>query len=212
MSARIWSDVSVAIQSSIGADVTITGITKASPAVVSTATTPNNDDYVRIVCQGMTEVNNRIFRVANVVLDTSFELKDEDSTNYDTFTSGSHATTTFGTSLGTIRNVTGSGGEYNFVDTTTIHDKISTQVPGTATALTYAMENRWEPDDSGLIALRAASIIKAERAVKMTFADGAITVFYGYVGCTLVPTGSAQDLVSTPVTFTASGLPTNYTS
>jgi hypothetical protein len=212
MSARIWSDVAVAVQSAIASTVAITGITKADPGVVSTAATPTDGEFVMILSSGMTEINARVFRVANVVLNTSFELEGEDTTNYGTFSSGTYQIITFGTSLGTVRGVTGSGGEYALIDTTTIHDKIETQIPGVASALSYTLENRWEPEDTGLAALREASDVKTQRAIRMTFSDGAISTFYGYVGCTMVPGGSAQDLVTTPVTFTASGLPTNYSS
>lgn len=212
MTVQVWSDVAVAVQSALASAETITGISKADPGVVSTGTTPSNGDFVLLTVTGMTEVNARVFRVANVSLNVSFELEGEDTTNYDTFVSGSYQVITFGTTLGTVRGVSASGGEYNMIDTTTIHDKISTQTPGVASALVYGLENRWEPGDTGLDALRAASDVKAQRAIKMTFATGAITTFYGYVGATFAPTGNAQDLVTTPVTLTASGLPTNYAS
>lgn len=210
MGARVWSDVQVAIQSALAAAVTITGITNANPAVVSHAgTDPANGDYVVMKVQGMTEINERVFRVANAAAG-SFELEGEDSTNYGTFASGTFEVITFGTTLGIVRSVSASGGDYNYIDTTTIHDKISTQVPGVASPLEYSLENRWQPEDAGFKALQAASAVKAQRAVRLKFADGAISVFYGYVGFSGVPGGSAQDLVTSPGTVTASGLPTNY--
>jgi len=212
MTARVWSGVAVAVQSALAAAVTITAITKASPAVVSHAgSDPSNGDFVVLKTSGMNEVNERVFRVASAS-SGSFALEGEDSTLYETFSSGTFEVITFGTSLGTVRSVSASGGEYNFVDTTTIHDKISTQQPGLASAIAYALENRWQPEDAGLAALKAASAVKAQRAVRMTFSDGSMTLFYGYVGATGAAGGSAQDLVTTPATLTASGLPTNYVS
>ena len=213
MPARVWSDVAVAVQSALVTAITVDGITKADPAVVTfTGTDPSNGDFVVLFTTGMTEVNVRVIRVANLSAGVSFELEDEDSTNYDTFVSGTAQVITFGTSLGTVRGVNASGGDYNFIDTTTIHDKISTQIPGLANPVTYDLENRWQPEDAGLIAMQAASKLKEQRAVKMTFSDGAITTFYGYVGAVGAAGGNAQDLVTTPVAFTASGVPTNYAS
>lgn len=213
MGARLWSDVAVAVQSALATAVTISGISKASTGVVShSGTDPTNGDFVVILAEGMTEVNARVFRVASVSAGVSFELEGEDTTEYGTFTSGTFQVITFGTSLGTVRGVSSSGGDYNYVDTTTIHDKISTQVPATASAIEYSLDSRWQPEDTGLAALQSASKVKAQRAVKMTFADGSITTFYGYVGATGAAGGSAQDLVTTPVSLTASGLPTNYAS
>lgn len=75
----------------------ITGITKANPAVVtySGADTYANGERVYITgVVGMTQVNNREFKVANVnTAANTFELQDSDgnnvnSTGYDTYTSG----------------------------------------------------------------------------------------------------------------------------
>lgn len=211
MTARIWTDVGVTVQSALAAAESITGISKADPAVVThSGTDPSVGDFVVLTATGMTEVNQRVFRVASVVPSTSFELEGEDSTSYDTFVSGTWEVITFGTSLGTVRGVSASGGDYDFIDTTTIHDKIKTQIPGLANPATFELENRWEPEDTGLAALRDASNVKGQRAVKFTFADGAISTFYGYVGATIMPGGTQQDLVTTPVVFTSSGMPTNY--
>ncbi len=75
----------------------ITGITKANPAVLtySGADTYANGDRVYVSdVVGMTQVNNREFKVANVNAGANtFELQDSDgnnvnSTGYDTYTSG----------------------------------------------------------------------------------------------------------------------------
>jgi len=75
------------------ADKTITGITKANPAVVTTSTShgySNGDDIWINSVGGMTEVNGRRFTIGNVT-STTFELTGVDSTNYTTYTSGGTA-------------------------------------------------------------------------------------------------------------------------
>lgn len=71
---------------------TITGITKANPAVVTlNAHGFNNGERVLIVSvTGMVEVNNREFTVANKTANT-FELSGVNSTGYTTFTAGGTA-------------------------------------------------------------------------------------------------------------------------
>lgn len=68
---------------------TITGITKANPAVVTvTAHGFNNGDKIYITgVGGMTQVNNLEFTVAGVTANT-FQLSGVNSTGYTTFTSG----------------------------------------------------------------------------------------------------------------------------
>jgi hypothetical protein len=67
----------------------ITNITQANPAVVTVAShgyTNGTDVWINSVV-GMTELNGRRFRIANVTTNT-FELSGVDSTSYTTYTSG----------------------------------------------------------------------------------------------------------------------------
>lgn len=210
--AKIWSNVQVAMQSALGTAKTITGITKADPGVAtSTSHGLSNATYILADVSGMTEMDGRVFRIANVATNT-WEFEGEDTTNYSTFSSGSAQAITYGTTLGTVKGLSASGGDYNFIDTTTIHDKVATQIPGLASPISYSFEMIWDVSDAGLIALKSASDTKAQRAFKFTFADGQIMVFNGYVGATLLPGGSAQDLVTTSVVITMFGAPTYYSS
>jgi hypothetical protein len=71
---------------------TITNITKANPAVVSSTSHGFSNGEVVIIknVSGMSEVNERSFTVANVAANT-FELSGIDSTNYTTYSSGGSA-------------------------------------------------------------------------------------------------------------------------
>lgn len=207
-----WSKVQVAIQSALGAAQAITGITKASPGVVTTSgTLPSTGSYVLVSAQGMSQVDARVFRVSGASGST-FALEGEDTTLYDTFTSGSFQVITFGTTAGSFVGLTASGGDFDFIDVTTIHDQVKKQIPGTANPASYSFESFWDPSDAALIALKAASDAQSQRAVRFTFAGGQVMAFTGYIGATMLPTGNAQDLVKTNVTVTAFGRPTVYAS
>ena len=207
-----WSNVAVSVQSAIAATKTITAITKASPGVVSsTAHGYSNGDYVLLSVQGMYQLNYRVMRVSAVATD-SFSLEGEDTTNYATFVSGTAQKITFGTTLATLTNINASGGDFDFVDTTTIHDSIKTQIPGLGNPSTYNFESFWDPSDAGLVALKSASDAQAQRAILFSFSNSQKFVFNGYVGCSLSPTGSAQDLIKTSVVFTSLGGPKAYSS
>jgi hypothetical protein len=75
---------------------TITAITKANPAVVtSTSHGFSNGDHVWIAdVVGMTRLNGRRFVVASTATNT-FALTGEDSTSYDTYSSGGTASKTY---------------------------------------------------------------------------------------------------------------------
>lgn len=205
-----WSGVAIAIQSALAAADTITAITKASPAVASSTTHGMaNGAYAKLTVNGMHQLDGRVVRVANQAANT-WELEGVDSTLYDTFTSGSSEEVTFGTSLTSASNVTASGGDFDFIDVTTIHDNVKKQIPGNANPIKFDFECLWDPTDAGLIALKAASDASAQRCFKFTFANGKVMVFSGYVGCTLLPTGGAQDVAKTAMTITMFGRPSYY--
>jgi hypothetical protein len=207
-----WSNVQVAIQSALAAADTITAITKANPGVASsTAHGMTDGTYAKITAEGMHQVDSRVFRVDNAATN-AFDLEGENTTAFDTFTSGFAEAITFGINMTTATGLTASGGDFDFIDVTTIHDNVRKQVPGLASAASYSFECLWDPSDTALAALKVASDNQAQRAIRFTFAGGQIVVFNGYVGCTLLPTGTAQDKVITAVVVTMFGRPTIYAS
>lgn len=209
--AKIWKGVAVAMQSAIGTAQVITSITKASPAVLaSSGTLPTAGQYVLVSAQGMSQVDARVFRVIAPGAGV-FTLEGEDSTLYDTFTSGTFQILTFGTSITTATTIQSAGGTFPFIDTTTIHASAKTQIPGLSDAASFTMENIWDVSDAGLLAMKAAGDSQGQRAFKFTFGLlGNIMVFTGYVGATLLPGGQAQGLVTTPSVITLFGRATYY--
>ncbi len=216
MAAKFWSKVMVAMQSALATAVTITDINKQAAAqtprqVEHGGTDPSDGDYVVLDVQGMFQVDDVVARVDNQVAG-SFDLEGFDTTTYDTFSAGNFQVITFGTTIATLTDISASGGEPEFADITTIHDNIRKQVPVVTSPLSFSFESIWDPSDAGLAALQTASRGIEERAFRFTFSDGTVTVFQGYVSAPMVPTGSAQDTVTTPITITSNGFPTTYTS
>lgn len=211
--AKKWSNVAVAMQSALAASVSVTAVTKAATGVATAASHGYaNGDYVVINAQGMWQINSRCFRVANVATNT-FELEGIDTTAFDTFVSGTAQKVTFGTSITTATSLSSSGGDFDFIDTTTIHGNARTQIPGLPSAATYTFENIWDVSDAGLVAMKAASDAQSKRAFKFTFGSGGqVMVFLGYCGANLLPGGSAQQLVTTGSAITMDGTPCYYAS
>jgi hypothetical protein len=211
--AKVWKNVAVAMQSALAAAKTITAITKASPGVASSvAHGYANGDFVYLSVSGMFQLNEKVVRVAGVAADT-FQLEGVDTTLFDTFTSGTAEKITFGTSITTATNITASGGGFEFIPTTTIHSNVNTSIPGLPEASNFTMDHIHDISDAGLLAMKAASDVQARRAFKFTWGSGGqIMVFAGYVGASLLPGGSAQQLVTTPTAITMNGTPTYYAS
>jgi len=211
--ATVWKNVAVAMQSALAAAKTLTAITKANPGVVSSvAHGYSNGDFVYLTVSGMSQVNGKVVRVSAVAAD-AFSLEGVDTTLFDTFTSGTAEKITFGTSITTATTVNGAGGNFEFLDSTTIHANAKSSLPGLPEASTYTMDHIWDVSDAGLLAMKTASDSQAKRAFKFTFGTGGkIMVFAGYVGAALLPGGSSQQLVTTPTVITMDGTPTYYAS
>lgn len=209
---RKWSNVAVAMQSALGADITITAISQASEGVVTATNTLSNGDFITLTIQGMYQLNDRVARV-KAVSGSGFTLDGVDTTLFDTFSSGTANKTTFGTSITTATNITSSGGDFDFIDTTTIHGNSKSQIPGLPNPANFSFDNIWDVSDAGLLAIKLASDGQAKRAFKFTFGTGGqIMAFNGYVGGNLLPAGQAQGLVTTQTVITMNGSPTYYAS
>lgn len=210
---KVMANVQVAVQSAIATAVTITAITKANPGVVSwsTGTDPANGDYILYQVEGMAQLNNRIVRGANLNgAGNTIELEGLNTTNFNTFTSGTLATVTFGQSLAHATDIAVSGGEWNFTDSSTIHDDVDTEIPTTTSPVKLDITYKWGMGDTAYTTMKAASDAKTKLGLLLTFADGTKWVVYGFVGCSDVPNGARGALVTTKITFTCSGKPIRY--
>jgi hypothetical protein len=209
-----WANVGVDVETAAAAGITINSISKANPGVVGyTGTDPVNGDYVRLTVSGMVEVNERIFRVANVNgAGNTFELEGENTTNYETFSSGTFSVLTFGVSMTNVQDVNVSGGEPEFADVTTIHDQVRRRVPTVVSPFSLQFGCLFAPSDAAMLELKEATTELSKRAVRLRFATGSKMVFDSFISAAGIPTGAAQDVVKTNVSLEAQGVPTVYST
>lgn len=209
---NVWKKVGIDIESALGPAKTITAISKVAEAVVTATHDFAIGDYVRMIgIVGMKQLDEVVARVKSVSTTVSFVLEGIDSTLFDTFTSGTVKKITFGTSMSTVQDISPSGGEAEYADTTTIHDEMATEMPtGGFSALGFSMTNIFDPADTALIALRAAMRSKTSLAVRFNFSTGAKFVFGAYVSAPFTPGGSSGGVVQTTVNFKARAMLTAY--
>jgi hypothetical protein len=210
-----WTNVGIDVQTALAPAISLSAISKATTGVCTYTggTNPANGDYIVLTASGMSQVNDRPFRIANVNTTTkTFELENEDTTAYDTFISGSFQIITFGASFNSVQQISPSGGDYEKADVTTIHDQVRKNVPTIAAPLTLGMTNYFDLADPGFMECNKAYKSKTKRAIRLRFGTGAKMLMVGYVGAAGVPTGQAQGVVQTPVSIEAQNLPTVYAS
>lgn len=122
----------IEVQQTLDAGKTITGITKASPAVVTaTAHGYSNGDAVVMNDDilGMVELTGQIGRVASVTTNT-FELESVNSTAYSTFTSGTVSKISAFSTLSIAQTFSQGGTGVNRLETTTLYDSEKQYVLG----------------------------------------------------------------------------------
>ncbi len=207
-----WSNVAVAL-GTLGAAQVVSALTLANPGVATyVGTDPANGTYFALTdVQGTIQVNNKLFRVANMNAGgNTLELEGENTSAYAAWVSGSLQPITFSTNMVSAGGVSASGGEFEFIDFTTIHDTQRVEIPGVASPTKFSFDCFWDPADTALKALRDASNNQTLMALRITFPGGAKFLLLGYVGATLAPTGDAQGPVKTSVVFTAFGASNTY--
>ena len=208
MTVHINSGLRLYMESAIAAAKTISGITLADPGVVSsTAHGYSNGDIVLIKAQGMTQVNNRLFKVVSVATD-SFRLADIDgtsgidTTNFGTFSSGTAEKLTLGTTISGVQDFSFSGGEIKTTDTTTVNDLVDTMAVTGAAASSADMTMQWDPADAAQQAMRTAFDALDDKGFKVLWPDGAYVLFYGTVGYTMAPGGGKGGVTTSPAKIT----------
>lgn len=211
MTIHTNSGLKLYMQSAIAAAATISAITKAAPGVLtSTGHTFVNGDVVLLEVQGMVELHGRLFKVVNKATDT-FQIAGVDgttgvdTTNFNTFSSGTAKKVTLGTSINGVQDFNFSGGEIKTEDSTTVNDLIDTQIVVGATAQSADMTMQWDPSDAAQQAMIAAFSTRANKAFKCLWPDGAFALWYGTVGYTGAPGGGKQGITTSPAKITMLG-------
>lgn len=208
-----WSNVAIKVGATHATALTISAISKANPGVVTyTGTDPANDEFVILPdTAGMVELKNRVFRIANVNAGANtFELEGEDTTSYTTFVSGTAVPVATFQSMTTVQDINASGGDPEFSDVTTVHDRIRRRVPTVFSPSSYSFGCIFDPADAAMVRLVALTKTRTPEAIVFTFSDGAQFAFYAYSAASGAPTGSAQEVVKTNVSLESQGLPNVY--
>lgn len=214
--APVWSKVGIDIQTVLAASLTVSGISKASPAVLSYAagdTDPSNGDYFLIEASGMSQINNMVVRVSAVdATANTFACEGLDSTNFDTFVSATAKKITFGKSFANMMDLSMSGGETKYTDNSDLHSEMDAEIPVGFTPLKATSNNRFIPSDTALLEAQAASMSKTPRCILIRFANGAKVAGNVYVGASMAPTGGKGNVVQTPLSFSFKGFPSAWSS
>jgi hypothetical protein len=166
------------IATAFGAAKTVTGITNASPAVVSaTAHGFSNGDIVEVT-SGWGRLNKRAFRVAGITTD-SFQLEGAITTNTEFFPSGSSAgsvrkVTTF-QQLSKILGQQSSGGDPKPVNYKYMESDVEYSKNDGFTATTESIDiDADEIGQAGYEAVKSLTEVQTDTILKKTLRSGSL--------------------------------------
>ncbi len=206
------SGLVLSMQSAIAAAKTITLATNAAPGVFTSVGHGYLDgDIILVRTSGMIEVNERVFVVANKAIDT-FQLKNTatgavgiDTTLFGVFSSGSAEKVTLATSIPGVQEFSPSGGEIEFLDTTTVSDTRKKQMVSGISAMSYGLTMMWDPSDTAQAAMQAAFETSSTKSFRIKWPDGRYAMFFGSVGFSGAPGGGNQGITTTQAAISMNG-------
>lgn len=176
--ARIGTNMSVAVQSTLGSDITVTAVTKASPGVV-TATghgLTTGDIVVFTVTAGMVELDGQCVRVTVSDANT-FSLDSLDTTDYSTFTAGTCNEVTAWSTIAGAQSVTMPNPAPAKIDITALIDKTKQYTYGLPEAPDGSITGLYDPTATAITLIKAATKDNGALAFKISWAGGQYTYF-----------------------------------
>ena len=172
----------IKIETGSGGAKNITDADQSYPVVITSAAHGfSAGDRVTIAAVGgMTELNGNTYTVEYATTNT-FALKGVNGTGYGAYTSGGTATPVTLTAIGRARNIKGGGGEASEMDGSDLGSTAKEFESGLADYGSASCDINVDFTDAGQNAIRTAFGTGAEKDFQVTYIDGTIEGFVGFV-------------------------------
>lgn len=167
------------IEGTPGSSITITGITKASLAVVTATNTLSVGDVVEFgTVTGMPEIYG-LLGVVTVASGTSFTVNIDSSGFAAAGTAGTAVPKTW-TAINNIADFSGLDGSVSELDKTNMQSGAMEYQAGLQDFGNFSINVHIDNTDAGQLALRAAKSAAATKAFKLVLPNGKLRVFKGF--------------------------------
>lgn len=173
-------NVRVEIASTYGLSKVVTGVSKASPGVATSAAhglANASIGYFDSVI-GMTELDGQVCCVANQATGT-FELQALDTSTYGTFTSGNFIPVTAWKTLSQATSYEIGGGDADKLDSTTLLDTVKQEESGMLAAQTVTFNAFSDPQADAFAQIRKDAKAGSYTVFRITFPNGERRIFRG---------------------------------
>ena len=215
MALQLPDGATLSIATAYGSNLTVTGISNAATAVVSsTAHGLANGDFVEVT-SGWNAINGRVFRVAGSAANT-FNLEGLDTTDLVKYPAAGGAGTvkkvTAWQQLQQILGLTTSGGEQQYATVKLLENNFETKLPTYFSAKDLSIEIAYDRSLAGYIALKAASDVGTPRAMRFQLKSGAFNLYNGIFSLNETPTVTSGEVMRVTATMALQGLEVSYAS
>lgn len=176
--AYIGTNMSVAVQSTVGSDLTVTAVTLANPGVATSTAhgLANGDVVVFEVTDGMVELDGQAVRIANITANT-FELEGLNTTAYSTWSAGIANEVTAWATMSSAQNVTMPNPAPAKIDTTRLIDKAKQYLYGLPDAPDGSISGLFNPGGAAEALIITATNANARIAMRVSWAGTPRTYF-----------------------------------
>lgn len=193
MSQLFINGAQYAFATAAAADVPITGITNADPAVASATSDPLAGDIV-LLKSNWSALIGQACKVGTVVAGTSFEMLGIDTTDTTLYPAGegagSYQTLSSFVSLSQIRDIAQQGGDFNDFTWAYVEDRALRQRsrPTDANPLKLTFTLDYDPSLPWFAALESVTNKQMLTAMRETLPDGTVLLYTGYIAFNKSPT------------------------
>jgi hypothetical protein len=213
MSVSLPNGVILALATAYGAVKNVTALTNAAPAVATSAAHGLTDGALIEVKSGWQKLNDRIFRIDDSTTG-AFSLEGTDTTSQTIYPggtgTGSVREITAFTQISQVTDTSTSGGDMQFATFSFLENDFESQIPTQASAQSFTLTIADDPTLPGYKALQAAAEKRDVRALRITFPNGSVILYNGYVSFNETPTMTKGSVMAVQATFSLLSRPVRY--
>lgn len=215
MSVSLPNGVTLALATTYAANKTLSAVSNYDPAQATSNTHGYSDgDFVEVT-SGWAKLNQRVVRVDNAASNT-FDLEGIDTSSTTSYPAGTGTGTvrkiTAFTQITQVLDVTTAGGEMQFTTYSFLEQDFETQLPTQSSPQTITINVADDPALGGYVALKEAAEARDIRALKVTFPNGAVLLYNGYVSFNETPSMTKNEVMAVTATFSLLSRPVRYAS
>lgn len=215
MAVSLPNGSTIHISSGFGSALTVTAVTNAAPAVATSASHGlSNGDFI-VLTSGWSRLTDKVFRVANVDTNT-FELEGTDTSDTDIYPAaggtGSAKEVTGWTQLTQVLTTDTVGGDQNFTTYQFLEADTEVSIPTNKSAAGLNITVADDPSLAGYTLCSTANDDRLPRAVRVTSASSAKTLYYTYISVNRTPSLTVNQVSAAAITFRFLNEPVRYSS